>query len=233
MACISPCPTGSIDNWRTVPKARAYAIEEQLTLGRAAARAHARAAGGRRRRAEAAAAPAAEPVLAVAARGGRRRGAVQQRRVRRDACRRGRPRTPTPTCTGRRARPPRRWSATSTAPRRASTTRRTTSCSTSARCRSRCSKASRSASCRPASTRSGRPHIARQYSVASPRNGERPGYNNVSLTVKRVTEDHQGRPVRGVASNYLCDLQGRRHGAGDRPVRHELPDAEPSAARTS
>jgi benzoyl-CoA 2,3-dioxygenase component A len=53
----------------------------------------------------------------------------------------------------------------------------------------------------------GRPHVARQYSVASPRNGERPGYNNVSLTVKRVTEDHQGQPVRGVASNHLCDLK--------------------------
>jgi benzoyl-CoA 2,3-dioxygenase component A len=53
----------------------------------------------------------------------------------------------------------------------------------------------------------GRPHHARQYSIASPRNGERPGYNNLSLTVKRVLEDHQGRPVRGVASNYLCDLQ--------------------------
>ncbi|MDB5937905.1 MAG: benzoyl-CoA oxygenase, component, partial [Polaromonas sp.] len=54
---------------------------------------------------------------------------------------------------------------------------------------------------------SGRPHVARQYSVASPRNGERPGYNNVSLTIKRVLEDHQGRPVRGVASNFMCDLQ--------------------------
>ena len=53
----------------------------------------------------------------------------------------------------------------------------------------------------------GRPHLPRQYSVASPRNGERAGYNNVSLTVKRVLEDHQGRPVRGVASNYLCDLE--------------------------
>ncbi len=53
----------------------------------------------------------------------------------------------------------------------------------------------------------GRPHHARQYSIASPRNGERPGYNNISLTVKRVTEDHQGRSVRGVASNYLCDLK--------------------------
>ena len=51
----------------------------------------------------------------------------------------------------------------------------------------------------------GRPHHARQYSIASPRNGERPGYNNLSLAVKRVLEDHQGNPVRGVASNYLCD----------------------------
>ncbi|MGA8010376.1 MAG: benzoyl-CoA 2,3-epoxidase subunit BoxA [Thiomonas sp.] len=53
----------------------------------------------------------------------------------------------------------------------------------------------------------GRPHHARQYSVASARNGERPGYNNLSLTVKRVLEDHAGQPVRGVASNYLCDLR--------------------------
>ena len=59
----------------------------------------------------------------------------------------------------------------------------------------------------PGADPQGRPHHARQYSVASPRNGERPGYNNLSLTVKRVLEDHQGRPVRGVASNYLCDLQ--------------------------
>ena len=53
----------------------------------------------------------------------------------------------------------------------------------------------------------GKPHHARQYSVASPRNGERPGYNNLSLTIKRVLEDHQGNPVRGVGSNYMCDLQ--------------------------
>ncbi|HUP07634.1 MAG TPA: FAD-binding oxidoreductase, partial [Caldimonas sp.] len=59
----------------------------------------------------------------------------------------------------------------------------------------------------PGTDAQGRPHVARQYSVASPRNGERPGYNNVSLTVKRVTEDHQGRPVRGVCSNYVCDLK--------------------------
>lgn len=53
----------------------------------------------------------------------------------------------------------------------------------------------------------GKTHHARQYSIASPRNGERPGYNNLSLTIKRVLEDHQGQPVRGTASNYMCDLK--------------------------
>jgi benzoyl-CoA 2,3-dioxygenase component A len=53
----------------------------------------------------------------------------------------------------------------------------------------------------------GKPHHVRLYSVASPRDGERPRYNNLSLTVKRVTADHDGKDVRGVASNYLCDLK--------------------------
>jgi benzoyl-CoA 2,3-dioxygenase component A len=53
----------------------------------------------------------------------------------------------------------------------------------------------------------GRAHRVRQYSVASARNGERAGYNNLSLTVKRVLQDHQGLAVRGVTSNYMCDLQ--------------------------
>jgi benzoyl-CoA 2,3-dioxygenase component A len=59
----------------------------------------------------------------------------------------------------------------------------------------------------PGNDDKGRPHHARQYSIASPRNGERPGYNNLSLTIKRVLEDHQGNPVKGVASNYMCDLK--------------------------
>ena len=59
----------------------------------------------------------------------------------------------------------------------------------------------------PGTDETGRPHHARQYSIASPRNGERPGYNNLSLTIKRVLEDHHGKPVRGVASNYMCDLK--------------------------
>jgi benzoyl-CoA 2,3-dioxygenase component A len=53
---------------------------------------------------------------------------------------------------------------------------------------------------------SGKPHYMRLYSIASPRDGERQGHNNLSLTVKRVIADHQGQAVRGVASNYLCDL---------------------------
>ena len=59
----------------------------------------------------------------------------------------------------------------------------------------------------PGTDDKGRPHHARQYSIASPRNGERPGHNNLSLTIKRVLEDHQGNPVRGVASNFMCDLK--------------------------
>jgi benzoyl-CoA 2,3-dioxygenase component A len=59
----------------------------------------------------------------------------------------------------------------------------------------------------PGMDANGRPHHARQYSIASPRNGERPGYNNLSLTIKRVLQDYDDKPVRGVASNYMCDLK--------------------------
>lgn len=58
----------------------------------------------------------------------------------------------------------------------------------------------------PGTDATGKPHYIRMYSIASPRDGERPGYNNLALTVKRVEEDHDGRPVLGVASNFLCDL---------------------------
>jgi len=49
----------------------------------------------------------------------------------------------------------------------------------------------------------GRPHAPRLYSVSSPRDGERPGFNNVSITVKREPG--------GLCSNYVCDL-----GKGDK-----------------
>lgn len=45
----------------------------------------------------------------------------------------------------------------------------------------------------------GRPHDVRLYTVASARDGEKPGGNNIALTVKRAPG--------GVASNYLCDLK--------------------------
>jgi len=59
----------------------------------------------------------------------------------------------------------------------------------------------------PGTDVNGKPHYLRMYSVASARDGERAGYNNLSLTVKRVVEDHEGHAVRGIGSNYLCDLQ--------------------------
>lgn len=50
----------------------------------------------------------------------------------------------------------------------------------------------------PGQDADGRDHLPRLYSVSSPRDGERPNYHNVSLTVKREES--------GVCSNYLCDL---------------------------
>jgi benzoyl-CoA 2,3-dioxygenase component A len=50
----------------------------------------------------------------------------------------------------------------------------------------------------PGADAEGNPHLPRLYSVSSPRDGERPNFNNLSLTVKR--ED------KGLCSNYVCDL---------------------------
>jgi benzoyl-CoA 2,3-dioxygenase component A len=58
----------------------------------------------------------------------------------------------------------------------------------------------------PGQDEAGKPHYVRLYSVASPRDGERPGHNNLALTIKRVTQDHAGNKVAGVGSNYMCDL---------------------------
>ncbi len=51
----------------------------------------------------------------------------------------------------------------------------------------------------PAVDANGKAQAMRLYSIASPRDGERPNTNNLSLTVKRV----EG----GVASNWLCDMK--------------------------
>ncbi|MEP3278890.1 MAG: benzoyl-CoA 2,3-epoxidase subunit BoxA [Stappiaceae bacterium] len=44
----------------------------------------------------------------------------------------------------------------------------------------------------------GERYLPRLYSISSPRDGERPNFNNISLTVKREKN--------GVCSNYVCDL---------------------------
>jgi benzoyl-CoA 2,3-dioxygenase component A len=51
----------------------------------------------------------------------------------------------------------------------------------------------------PGTDGSGAPHRMRLYSVASPRDGEKPNANNLALTVKREPG--------GVCSNYICDLK--------------------------
>ena len=51
----------------------------------------------------------------------------------------------------------------------------------------------------PGARADGRPHEVRLYSIASARDGEKRGANNLALTIKRVPE--------GVASNYMCDLK--------------------------
>lgn len=51
----------------------------------------------------------------------------------------------------------------------------------------------------PGTDAAGKAHLPRLYSVSSPRDGERPGYHNVSLTVKREEN--------GICSNYVCDLK--------------------------
>ena len=51
----------------------------------------------------------------------------------------------------------------------------------------------------PGTDKDGRRHLPRLYSISSPRDGERPNYNNLSLTVKREEN--------GICSNYVCDLK--------------------------
>ena len=51
----------------------------------------------------------------------------------------------------------------------------------------------------PGVDQNGAPHRVRLYSVASPRDGEKPNANNLALTVKREPN--------GVCSNHICDLK--------------------------
>ncbi|MCP5037515.1 MAG: benzoyl-CoA 2,3-epoxidase subunit BoxA [Rhodobacteraceae bacterium] len=51
----------------------------------------------------------------------------------------------------------------------------------------------------PGKDANGRSHAQRRYTISSPRDGERPGKGNISLTVRRIPG--------GLCSNYLCDLK--------------------------
>ena len=205
MDCISPCPTGSIDNWRTVPLAKAYSIEEQLGWDELPAELtpDQLAAEGVSADAQAAVvAVPAEPVLPAAVTGepafnSAEYGAVVPPWSRAHAyCNLYGPKEPTTaTVVGN-------FNCTESG--FASETHHVVLDFGSMPFP--VLEGQSIGIVPPGVDERGKPHVARQYSVASPRNGERPGYNNVSLTVKRVTEDHQGKPVRGVASNYVCDL---------------------------
>jgi benzoyl-CoA 2,3-dioxygenase component A len=207
MACVPPCPTGSIDNWRHMPKVRAYSVADQLTwdeLPQELSADQLAEAG-----VAADAVPATEPVapsLPAAADGQTAFSSAQYGA----------------------ALPP--WSAahayTNLYGPKATQKTITATCTGNVRVTEvgkeydthhivldfggmpfPVLEGQSIGIVPPGVDANGRAHHPRQYSIASPRNGERPGYNNLSLTVKRVLEDHQGKPVRGVASNYMCDLQ--------------------------
>ncbi|ACB35915.1 benzoyl-CoA oxygenase/reductase, BoxA protein [Leptothrix cholodnii SP-6] len=211
MACISPCPTGSIDNWRTMPRVVAYSIEDQFGWDELPAEltADQLAEAG----VSADAAPALEPVtpsLPAAATGETAFNSAQYGA----------------------SLPP--WSAahayTNLYGAKAAEKSITATVTGNVRVTEVGTQAGHDYDTHhivldfgampfpvlegqsigivpPGVDAKGRPHHARQYSIASPRNGERPGYNNLSLTIKRVLEDHAGNAVRGVGSNYMCDLQ--------------------------
>jgi len=207
MACISPCPTGSIDNWRTMPRVKAYSITEQLgweTLPDEMSAEQLAAEG---------VAADAEPVLESAA--VTLPAAVTGDDVFNSAQ------------YGATVPP---WSAAHAYTNLYGAKAASRSITATVTGNARVTEVGREYDTHhivldfgtspfpvlegqsigivpPGVDASGRPHHARQYSLASPRNGERPGYNNISLTIKRVLEDHQGNPVRGVASNYMCDLK--------------------------
>lgn len=203
MACISPCPTGSIDNWRTVLKAKAYTVAEQL--GWDTLPAEVPLPEGVELD-DGAAVPAPQAVPATQLESGE---------------------VPFVSSAWGATLPP--WSAAHAYTNLYGPKSGPTSATVTGNFRVTevgsddydthhivldfgampfpLLEGQSIGILPPGFDANGKPHYARQYSIASPRNGERPGYNNVSLTIKRVLEDHQGRPVRGVGSNYMCDLQ--------------------------
>jgi benzoyl-CoA 2,3-epoxidase subunit A len=204
MACISPCPTGSIDNWRTMPKLKAYTPAEQLTwedlpdewtedqLAQAGV----------------SSADASAPANAVSSAGAQASGEV----------------VVTSSAYGSTTPPPSAEKAVTNlhGPKNPIIATVTGNVRVTAVGKDYDThhivldfaglpfpvlEGQSIGVAPPGTDANGKPHHARMYSIASPRNGERPGYNNLSLTIKRVLENHQGQPVRGVASNFMCDVK--------------------------
>jgi benzoyl-CoA 2,3-epoxidase subunit A len=214
MACISPCPTGSIDNWRSMPKVRAYSVQdqlgwdelpaaltaEQLAEAGVVAGAGADAVAANDGPAVAASVTTAAP-LAVSS---TQLGAVLP------------PWSAAHAFTNLYGPSSRNVAAQKSVTATVAGNVRVTAVGTDYDTHHivldmgalpfPVLEGQSIGVVPPGLDAKGRPHTARQYSVASPRNGERAGYNNLSLTIKRVLEDHQGQPVRGVASNFMCDL---------------------------
>ncbi len=206
MACVPPCPTGSIDNWRSVPAAKAYTIEEQLTwdtLPAPLSEDELKAEGS---------ATVATPSEVTTASSSSAATTAAQSDVK-------------PSSFWGASVPP--WSAahpyvnlhgpkapvTATVVGNVQVNEAGTENETHhvvldlGKLPFPVLEGQSIGIIPPGVDSHEKPHHARQYSIASPRNGERPGYNNLSLTVKRVVEDHGGKPVKGICSNYICDLK--------------------------
>jgi benzoyl-CoA 2,3-epoxidase subunit A len=187
-ACISPCPTGAIDNWRQVARDRAYSLQEQLSWDTLPGEQAADTTGD----------SIPEEIAAITSL----------------------------ATVGQGGAAPAPWSAAHPCVNLYTLAKAATATVTG---NYRLTSDGASSDIRhivldfgtaafpvlegqtigiipPGVDRDGKPHRVRLYSIASPRDGERPRYNNVALTVKRVTSDHAGNPVHGVGSNYLCDL---------------------------
>jgi len=207
MACISPCPTGSIDNWRTVVRAQAYSVEAQLGWDELPLELSAEQLAQQGLNTVAVAAADASSVIAMPVETGAAEefGAAQY---------------------GATVPP---WSAAHAYTNLYGPKAAEKSVTATVAGNVRVTKVGQDYDTHhvvldfgampfpflegqsigiipPGLDAQGRPHHARQYSIASPRNGERPGYNNLALTVKRVLTDQHGKPVRGIGSNYVCDL---------------------------
>ena len=190
LACIAPCPTGAIDNWRTVLRAQAYSIEDQFGWD---------ALPAEQSLGESVAAPASELAAEDA------------------------PPVPAAAVPGSTVPP---WSAAH--PYVNLYTHRQPAIAT-VMGNYRVTDAAAESDTRhivldfgatpfpvlegqsigilpPGVDANGRPHHARQYSIASPRDGERPGYNNVDAQRKAYDDGFMfgRRDARlGRQANYL------------------------------